>query len=774
MKTDAPAVRQTVHLHNRAHRSFPTQPVTYGVPWAQGELKSAADLVLRDEQGNALPAGFTTLNTWPDGSVQWTLFDTAIDFAPSQNRHLTIEAAKQKTAKPKHPVAVTIDSNNNARITNGLVDLTVSGNAGELITLWKAHNKPVLNADGFDVTFKSENSDYSLKAGPRKISIEHANAMRAVLRLDGKHGKVGGAGDLLDYYLRIEVTAGRADVKITHCFRNRELPTPGIAIRELAANFATAIPAGAKRCFTANTRTRHYLNECMRVDEDPQIVASDTGDLDNYATAHKERSNADCFVRNPEVLHDPMEEKPWWLRDIKFRLQAGGSKCVWPYLALMGEKGGAMVSLSRMTSMHPKGITVQGSTFVIDLYPQWAGDLKITQGAGRSHTMWLAPLAPDATDIDIQSHYLSWEFGGIHTHIPSVSPIEISPDLQQVRKAGVFAIDLLPEYAPKHHFAFERKVLDAWIGVSYGQLGAVDQVAQWPAAGFWHFGDQGGGNNEEMHNLVYFQNYLRSGNFGCFDYALAGTQHMLEVDHCAFSTDHLQTGGQVAHTTAHNNGTAYPSHEWFTEYLFAYVLTGDREYLEGAKRTCEHLLYWINTPEGFQIIAADQREAGQPMINLTWCYEFTRDQRYLDGCWKIVREYLMANTKKFGRMYDGKPIGNPVKVCSYGDYAAWEGMFWLYRITQSEELKTFMLSQLEWRVTPEMCGVHGFHRTTDYNPAAYAFYLTGDRQWLDRVAYPFWHAFRAARWPLGWVHAMYFTKLALDYNLVNDADVLVQ
>ena len=80
---------------------------------------------------------------------------------------------------------------------------------------------------------------------------------------------------------------------------------------------------------------------------------------------------------------------------------------------------------------------------------------------------------------------------------------------------------------------------------------------------------------------------------------------MMEVDHCAFSIDHCQTGGQVAHCVHHNDGTAYPSHMWFTEYLFAYALTGDREYLEAAKRACENLLHWIHDKEGFAIIAAD-------------------------------------------------------------------------------------------------------------------------------------------------------------------------
>ena len=795
-------ISQTIHLHNRVHRALPAQPITYGVPWPQGAVPAAAlaKLTVRDEQDKAIPAAFTELNTWPDGSLQWTLIDTSLDITPSGNLALTItapptpvpsgraSAASSTAPKLAHPVTAKIEGQT-ARITNGLVDITVSAQPGRLIESWTVRKKPFVLPDGFDITFDHAAKKHSLKAGPRKLTIEHANALRTVLRIDGKHAPIdGGAGSnasgseaVLDYFIRIEVFAGRDDAKITYSFRNRELPTPGIAVANWYVDVKTAVNATlpeVKRCFTANTRTRHYLTEPMRVDENPEIVASDTGDLANYATTHKEKANADSFVRDPAVLHDPIEEKPWWLRDIKFRLQAGGSKCVWPYLAMVGSEGGVLCCLTQLTSLHPKSLAIDeahaGGGFRVGLYPDWAGELKITQGAGRSNILWLGPLDADVSDVDIQSKYLSWENGGVHTHVPAASVVEIAPDLAHVRASKVFAIHMLPEYEPVNRFAFERKVMDAWIGVSYGQLGAMDQVSVWPAAGFWHYGDNGLGNNEEMHNLVYFQNYFRTGNWGCAEYALVGTRHMLEVDHCAFSTDKLQTGGQVAHTMNHNDGTAYPSHEWFTEYLFAYVLTGDREFLDAAKRTCEHLLYWIHDKEGFVIIAADQREAGQPMINLTWCYQFTKDKRYLDGCWKIVREYLMANTKKYGRMLDAKPFVNPVKVCSYGDYAAWEGMYWLWEITRDEELKSFMLSQLEWRVTPEFSGVHGFHRSTDFNPAAYAYYLTGDRAWLERVAYPFWHAFRAARWPIGWVHAMYYAKLAFDHKLVSDRDVMVQ
>ena len=767
-------MQQTIHAHNRAHRAMPAQPITYGVPWPKGAITDVANLAAVDDTGAALPAAFTVLNTWPDGSAQWTLMDLALDLKESDDRAVTVTDSAPPAGPPRQPVTVEQDGDT-ATLSNGLVALRVTAKAGRLLESWTAHGREVVKADGFDITFEDgDGHAHSLKAGPRTLTIEHANPLRAVLRVDGRHGRTSGEGDLLDYFLRIELRAGRDDVKITHSFRNRELPMPGIAIRNFYATFDTAIKPGAKRCFTANTRTRHYLTMPMRVDEDPDIIASDTGDVDNYAGTHKDRERADSFVRNAEVLHDPPEEKPWWLRDPKFRLQAGGSKCVWPYLALLDDTAGVLACMPEMICLHPKQLTSRGSTLRFGIWPDWAGDLDITQGAGRSHTMHIAPLASDVSDEQIQTRYLSWEFGGVHTHVTPGTPVEISPDLDHVRRCEVFSIDKLPAYDLAKNFGFERKVLDAWIGVSYGQLGAVDQVAPWSAAGFWHYGDNGLGNNEEMNARVYFENYFRTGNWGCAEKAMAATVHMMEVDHCAFSTDALQTGGQVAHTTAHNNGTAYPSHEWFTEYLCAYVLTGDREFLDTAKRACEHLLFWIDDDECFQIISADQREAGQPMINLTWCYHFTKDPRYLDGCWKIVREYLMANTKKFGRMLDARPPASPVKICSYGDYAAWEGMYFLWEITRDEELKDFMLSQLQWRLTHDHMGTHGFHRVTDYNHAAYAYHMTGDDSWLTRVARPFRYAFRTANWPLGWVHAMYYIKLAFDHGIVTDDDVIAR
>jgi len=676
-------------------------------------------------------------------------------------------------AAPPQPVTAQIDGDI-ATIGNAQLQIVVSAKPGELVKSWRANGRDLLLADGFDVTFKDpEGKLYSARAGARALTIEHHNALRAVLRVDGKHAAADGS-EMLDYFVRFEVLANRADVKITHSFRNRELPVPGIELSSFCAELRTAVPAGAKRCFTGSNMTRHYIVKHLRIDEDPEIVASDTGDLDNYAATHKDRQLADCFVRDPAVLHDPPETKPWFLQNPQYRLQAGGNKCVWPYLALVGEQGGVIACFGKMTALYPKSVTAKDSTLLFALWPDWAGPLQITQGAGRSHTLFVGPVAAGASDVDMVEQYLSWEMGGsYYSHIGAMSTIEITPDLDHVRACKVFAIDMLPAYEPDEHYLFERKVRDAWIGLTYGELGAVDKVALPQAIGFWDYPDTGA-NNEEMHARVYFENYFRAGDWYCAEYGLAFATHIMEVDHVAFSVDHFQNGGMVAHCLHHNDGTAYPSHMWFTELLFAYVLTGDEEYKRAALRTCEALLHWINTDEGFKAVMSDQREAGQPMINLAACYHFNRDQRYLDACSKVIREGLMAKVDAYGRMLDAEPASCPIKTCIYGDYATYEGMFGYWSITKDEEVKQFVLSQLQWRLTLPYMHVHGFHRVTDYNPAAYAYYMTGDKSWMDRVARPFRAAFRAARWPLGWIHAMYCIKVAFDLGMISDDDVTVQ
>lgn len=147
-----------------------------------------------------------------------------------------------------------------------------------------------------------------------------------------------------------------------------------------------------------------------------------------------------------------------------------------------------------------------------------------------------------------------------------------------------------------------KKILDSWIGISYGTLGWTEEVIPMLPIGFWDYGDNGA-NNEEMFGLVYFQNYFRSGNWTCAENSIAIARHILEVDFVDFSIDPLQNGDMVTHCLNHNDGAVYSFHMWFTDLLFAYVLTGDKEfkqqsesvkiYFNGLKNNSEFFLQTI-------------------------------------------------------------------------------------------------------------------------------------------------------------------------------------
>jgi hypothetical protein len=47
-------------------------PVTWGVPWEQGELSDPGSLVLYSGSGSRPPLSSWVSARWPDGSVKWT------------------------------------------------------------------------------------------------------------------------------------------------------------------------------------------------------------------------------------------------------------------------------------------------------------------------------------------------------------------------------------------------------------------------------------------------------------------------------------------------------------------------------------------------------------------------------------------------------------------------------------------------------------------------------------------------------------------------------
>jgi hypothetical protein len=766
---------QTLTLKNRVHRAFPAQPIAIGVPWPRGGVGEGTGISLRDAAGEPLPVAATVLNRWPDGSVQWTLLDFAAELAPGEEQRLTVTADGAPAPAPAYPVRVNLEGNR-LTLTNGLVELEL-GEAGELLRRWTAAGRPVIEPGSLDlVVTGSDDTEYTVSGdASRRLSVEHATPLRAVARVDGRH-TAGNGETLLHYWLKFTVTAGSPDVKISYHFRNRELPVPGISVQSIRLTAVLGVPEGAERAITQQNRGRQYLTAPVRLPEDFEIFSADTPLIDHYQALHVDGESGGVYIREGEYLRQHVEEYPWFLRkdagdfDPNLPLKFRGiyqERCVWPYLAVAGPEQAVAVVPLNFTGMHPKSLRIEGKRLTYGIWPAWAGPLAITQGAGRTHEVVIAALPADAADFDFQTRYLSREVGIYAFAGEASDPVAVTPDIAWIRKCEVFHAHRLPEYQPDAHFRFERKL--ARIG--YG--GATGSVTSTPANGMWHFGDYAPiCNNDNMASLRYLQDYLRSGNWDLAARALHACQHIIDVDYVDFSIYPYQHQGFCAHCAGHNLGAVYPSHEWISDLFIAYAISGDPELKQAALNMCENVLYWTNDPEGFAIVAADHREAGQPMINLTWAYEFNPDQRYLDACEKIVRQVYMPAAREYGRMLVPKPTRESVTyLMLYGDWACWKGLFYYWLITRDEELKEFYLRECDLRVSEAAAPTGGDPRSADVEMAAFAYYMTGDRRWIDRFARAFRMMFEASNWEWTWEHGIYYVKLAFDLGIIDDEQV---
>lgn len=762
---------QTLTLTNRVHRDFPAQPISAGVPWPQGMLADAATVSLRSAE-EPLPVAATVLNRWPDGSVQWTLLDMSVDLAASETRQLIVSADGDTSSAPHHPVRCTL-AQRQVTVSNGLVQLALS-ESGSLLQEWTVAGQPVVEAGSLDlVVTGSDDTAYTIAGdATRRLSVEHDTSLRAVIRLDGRHAAVNGEG-LLHYWVKFTVTAGSPDVKLTYHFRNRELPVPGVTVKSICLLATLGVPADSERAITQQNRGRQYLTAPVRLPEDFEIFSADTPLIDQYPAMHVDGESGGVYLRQGEYLRQNVEDYPWFLRKdlnafdprlpLKFRANAA-ERAVWPYIALAGPAQSIAIVPLNFTGMHPKSLRIDGNRITYAIWPDWAGPLPITQGAGRTHEVVIASLPADATDFDFQSRYLCREVGIYSFGGEASDPVTVTPDIDWIRDCEVFHAHRLPAYQPDEHFRFERKLAR----VGYG--GITGAVTNTRANGMWHFGDYAPiCNNDNNASLRYLQEYLRSGSWDHATRALHACQHIIDVDYVDFSIYPYQHQGFCAHCPGHNAGAVYPSHEWISDLFIAYAISGNPEFKTLALNMCENVLYWVNDPEGFRIVSADHREAGQPMINLTWAYDFNPDPRYLAACEKIVREVYMKAAEDYGRMLVPKPTADSVTyLMLYGDWACWKGMFYYWLICRDEKLKAFFLKECDLRVSESSAPTGGDPRSADVEMAAFAYYMTGDRTWIDRFARVFRMMFDASNWEWSWEHGMYYVKLAFDLGVIND------
>ena len=212
-------------------------PASGGIPFKKGQVKDVGELTLCDKDGKPVPAQFSKLAPYDDGSVQWALADFLVDLPAGGKAQFTVKAGKPAAPARALEIRETDDA---VTVDTGAEKFAVNKARFSLLESAELGGRKVAGPGAVEIT-SSEGK--SFKAGkPERASWEHRGPLRATLRVDGDYLDDAGA-PYISYTARLTFWAGSAAVRVDHSLRNSN-PKAGddAKIREASVSLALGFP----------------------------------------------------------------------------------------------------------------------------------------------------------------------------------------------------------------------------------------------------------------------------------------------------------------------------------------------------------------------------------------------------------------------------------------------------------------------------------------------------------------------------------------------------
>jgi YetA-like protein len=538
---------------------------TWGLPWPRGTVAENTPFALAD--GTPLQSWVTA--TWPDGSVKWT----AHAIGPRDDPPASYEVVTGlEPGAPAEPVTVA-RSGDDVRVSTGPVTWTLR--RPHLIASMEYGGRQVVRAARL-VSLRQRHPDedgsrdrHQTTAEVERITVEQDGPVRAVVRLEGRHG------DWLPFSVRLYFYAGAPDVRVVHTFVwDGDPDRDFLAGLGLSADVVMRDPPHDRHVRLAGPEG--FLTEAVRgltgLRRDPgaavrraQVAGRPVGDIPNDEVARRlrlvptwndytlDQPNADGFL-----LRKRTGSGHAWVT-----IPSGTRSPGYGYVG--GATGGGLgFGLRDFWKLHPTRLDIRGAATDVATATVWmwspsapAMDLRYWHdGLGQdTFVEQLEGLEVTYEDYEpgygtphgiARTHELSLR---VHDTTPSndelagdaamvTSPGLLTASPERLSAANVFGSWSVPD--PRHQDIEER--LDFLFDYYVRQR----EQRRW--YGFWDYGDVMHGYDPDRHTWRYdiggyawdnselspdlwlWYQYLRTGRADVFRFAEAMTRHTGEVD----------------------------------------------------------------------------------------------------------------------------------------------------------------------------------------------------------------------------------------------------
>lgn len=525
-----------------------TKGITWGQPWAQGQLQTLSGLSLPDRPLQAKVQAY-----WPDGSIKWTKASAV--FQAGEAAPKTVSVTDTAPAGP----ALADRSYNGVFVDTGKIKVffPTHGPAGCIIASVKAGEQVLLTNLGLVAQY----DDTQLKGDVTKVEIEDNGPVMAEIKVSGTVSVASAVAQR--FALRFKFFAGLSRVEVLHTLTVvKPLPIAGLGLSyqvplvgqpwERQIKFADTAVYDEAAQLLISRRFRYdnaaYIAQAhgqlttFSPDDAPMLErAAENALFDHYAVT---QLTADSYTISKQTAPDCVP------------IQVGTGRRYPGTVYIGGTTSGVAVSMGEFWQKAPSELVVDGLTERATQVTAWlwspkAQPMNFAHYDKHSHTgayEGMDELRSTAVGV-ANSSRLALDFytqPADNTAIQALSdenqrPAQLVLTPQDYHAAGVFGVWGLPDTKdPKRAFLeaqmvelrkfYEHEVDQrGW----YGYWNFGDVMHTYDAARHQWFYDLGGyawQNTELMINLWLWLDFMRTGDSELYYFASAMTRHNSEVD----------------------------------------------------------------------------------------------------------------------------------------------------------------------------------------------------------------------------------------------------
>ncbi|MCG3178585.1 MAG: hypothetical protein BIFFINMI_00913 [Phycisphaerae bacterium] len=752
--------------------------ITAGVPFARGAVRDVAGLVV-SVAGKPIPAQFSRLAPWPDGSVRWALMDVQADVPAGGKVDLTVSDGGNNPA-PASPVKVEMGADV-VTVLTGPLTLALNRKGVGLFGSIKVDGKERVTSAGRGLVVYTADGKEVPAGPPTEVTVEQAGPLRAVVCL---RGKFPGLHDgLLSYTVRVTAFAGQKFVKVHAWLQNDG--AMGYFVPKDYERREQEVPA--KFEWFAFKGMSVELNLCGNEVARCEGVEG-TGDFKVLQTCLHSRTKRAGESQGPFYT---------W-SDFDYVITGGGKELK------RGERTDGVVSLAGQT----------GALLTVAIRDFWQNYEKAIErnapstGAGPATLkLWLWPVGGqwprpyywltygiDKTIVSAIKPGMYLLPGGMHKghefildfsgRDAKASSATLSAPLTALASAEYYAtteasIGLFapagvrtPDDDGNAKLDSQTRMMRSMVGrddpaglfmarrtSDYSSCAGVPSSTYW--FGWMDYGDlcaSGHGPVGLAHDWVRIalSGALRTGDPTFMELAAAMARHRIDVDQLWSDRDPAEFGvlqrgdsNWPSYHCASLRSPPTPADNWLAGVVLYYMLTGEPQALECANRNADGLARcwaWIDQSRTWGYLRGDMAANAQGIESFCAMYDLTADKKWLDLAMRLFDGHVVPKWKDLGPF-----LHDPTHQIRSQDYIQ-EDMKYCYSIPAFCELHRRTGDKNVFKLLEEGCEKDfpdSFFQAPLFLSDLYAYVAlkTGNRDLLDKAAESFGVGFPESKCP---------------------------